>query len=163
METMRKFQHRQLAGLAFLCVALATAGCGNQRYRELIATFEQSVETTSAAVGTYFSELNEFERELYLQERWLNPELEVAASDGNAPTPLVTPVFDPDSIKARMEAIRLLGVYGRRLAELAGTEAPAKFASNVEALGGNLSKLANTFGSLKHRKEIGRASCRERV
>lgn len=150
---MRRGHHQRLAALVLLCVVLAATSCGNQRYRALIATFEESVETTSAAVGSYFTELNEFERELYLQDRVLDPSLEVAATDDGVPTPLVTPVFDPDSIKARMEAIRLLGVYGRRLAELAGTEAPAKFASNVEALGGNLEGLANTFGSLKDKKE----------
>ena len=154
---MLRGNHRRLLVLLLHCLALATTSCGNQRYRELIASFEQSVETTSAAVGAYFTELNEYERGLYLQELILDPSLEVAASVDGVPTPLITPVFDTDSIKARTEAIRLLGVYGRRLAELAGAEAPAKFASNVEALGDNLSGLANTFSSLKDKRGIKKA------
>lgn len=142
-------KNRVLASLV-LCLALTGIGCGNKQFREHISTFQQSVEATSAAVETYYTEINEFERELYLQERLLDPREEVLLTDRTgSPTPLMGGPFGPESIQARTDAIRLLGLYGQRLAELAGTEAPARFAAGAEVLGKNLDNLADTFGSLK--------------
>ncbi len=132
-----------------LCLVLTGIGCGNKQFKEHISTFQQSVEATSVAVGTYYTEINEFERELYLQERLLDPQQEVLVTDSTGnPTPLIGGPFGPESIKARTDAIRLLGLYGQRLAELAGTDAPTRFAAGAEVLGKNLDSLADTFSSL---------------
>ena len=52
------------------------------------------------------------------------------------------------SIKARLDALRLVSVYARRLADLAGSDAPTKFASNADVLGSTLTGLATTFEGL---------------
>src|SRR5262245_57575575 len=56
--------------------------------------------------------------------------------------------FPRKAIQARLDAISLLGLYGRRLAELAGSKAPLAFADNSAALGENIVKLSGTFASL---------------
>jgi hypothetical protein len=66
-----------------------------------------------------------------------------------AATPLGRPVFSPTSIKARLDALNLVGAYAGRLYDLADTDAPTKFQSAASVLGPNLSKLDKTFQTLQ--------------
>jgi hypothetical protein len=89
--------------------------------------------------------------------------VEVTRSEGHPPRPEDAEVtegeatvdvtvgdgpFPRKAIQARLDAISLLGLYGRRLAELAGSKAPLAFADNSAALGENIVKLSGTFASL---------------
>src|SRR5207248_2964390 len=56
--------------------------------------------------------------------------------------------FPVESIQARLDALKLIGLYGTRLAELAGTDSPATFSSNTAALGANVINLSDTFRKL---------------
>ena len=124
-------------------------GCVTAKFTKPVASVKSSIETTASAVGTYFSELNSFERELYLEERVFDPQLRVEKTDTDGkPTPLVGTIFATESIKARTEAISLLGAYANRLAELAGSDAPQKFSSAAQALGTNVTSLISTFDKL---------------
>jgi iron-sulfur cluster repair protein YtfE (RIC family) len=60
------------------------------------------------------------------------------------------PVFSPASIKARLDALTLVGVYANRLYALANTTAPSKFQSAATALGSNLSSLDKSFEKLQN-------------
>lgn len=105
------------------------------------------MSAANATIRTYFLEMNAFEREVYLQ-RVLYSDLEVAATDAqNKPTGLL-PIFSSASIKARLDAVSLLTVYGERLAALAGTDAPERFQAGSKVLGDNLASLSNTFKNL---------------
>jgi len=74
---------------------------------------------------------------------------EVLATDEQGrPTPLIGKLFSAESIKARTDAIALLGVYAQRLGELAGSEAPKQFAEGTKILGDNLFNLQTTFEKL---------------
>ncbi len=132
-----------------LLVASLGTGCVTANFTKPVGSLKSSIDTASAAVGSYFTELNSFERDLYLEERVFDPQLRVEKTDADGnPTPLVGRLFTAESIKARMEAIALLGTYANRLAELAGSDAPTKFSSAAQVLGTNLTNLADTFGSL---------------
>lgn len=135
--------------LLLICLTMGTSSGCDSSFKEQIKDFQESVELTSAAVRVYYTEINEFERELYLQERALDPSQEVLVTDGQGnPTPLIGGPFPAESIKARTDALLLLGVYGRRLGELAGSDAPGRFAKGAKALGDNLDGLAGTFAGL---------------
>jgi DNA-binding FrmR family transcriptional regulator len=134
---------------------MATGCSNNKEFVKKIDDFQTSVNLTTTAIGTYYLELNSFERELYLQERLLDPSKEVLTTERNPkdpskiiPTALAGRVFSAESIKARTDAIRLLGAYGRNLAELAGTDAPARVAAASKVLGENLGRLGTTFDNL---------------
>jgi hypothetical protein len=150
---MKPLGYRLLAftlSLSFLCT---NAACDNGVLKERIADFQESVGLVSSSVGTYFAEMNQFERELYLQDVLLHPTMKVSSHGTNATQtkPATTGLFGPfseDSIRARMDAISLLGRYGKRLAELAGSDAPERFNSAAQELGANLFSLQNTFRSL---------------
>jgi hypothetical protein len=146
---------RFLAISLVLSFTIAITGCSNDAFVKRVVDFQSGVDTTTTAIGTYYSELNDFERDLYLQERLFDPSKDVLTIERDPndpskkiPTALVGQVFSAESIKARTDAIQLLGVYGRRLAELAGSDAPTRFAAGSQVLGDNLKNLSNTFGSL---------------
>jgi hypothetical protein len=144
---------RVAAVLLMLTFTLASTGCDNTEFKQRIGDFQQSVGLASSSIGTYFTEMNQFERDLYLQDVYLHPNKTVRPrwttdpKNGEVKPGLFGP-FSEDSIKARMDAITLLGLYGQRLAELAGTDAPERFNSAAQALGTNLFNLETTFRSL---------------
>jgi hypothetical protein len=124
-------------------------GCVTANFTEPITSFQDSINTSGAAIGIYYTEINQFEREIYLDERLFDPAKEVLATDNQGkPTPLIGALFSAESIKARTDAIALLGIYAHRLGELAGSEAPKQFAEGAKILGDNLFNLQNTFEKL---------------
>jgi hypothetical protein len=134
-----------------LALALALlAGCKTPgSYREPVARFQEGNAKAGAALGQYYSQLNRFERDLYLDERLYDPGLEVLATDAaGQPTPLVGKLFSPESIQARMDAIALLGVYAERLATLAGAENAGKLPEGATALGTQLGVLGQKMQTL---------------
>lgn len=142
---------RSLSGGA-LAAALALVvlqGCVSVTLREPIGAFQQGVARASASLGVYYTELNRFERELYLDERLYDPTQEVLATDAqNQPTPLLGKVFKPESIRARQDAIALLGLYADRLMALAGSDAPPRFSEGAKVTGEHLGTLAQRVSTL---------------
>src|SRR5205085_4597375 len=108
---------RILAVFVVISLTIAITGCDNKEFTKRIVEFQTGVDTTTTAIGTYYSELNDFERDLYLQERLFDPSKEVLTVERDPndpskklPTALVGETFNAESIKARTDAIRLLGV-----------------------------------------------------
>ncbi|WP_434384511.1 hypothetical protein [Melittangium boletus] len=137
-------------GLGLVLGLVLLPGCRTAAgFREPVARFKEGHTTASVALGTYYAELNRFERDLYLDERLYDPGLEVLASeaDGQA-TPLLGKFFSPESIQARMEAIALLGTYAERLATLAGAEDAGKLPEGAQALGTRLGTLGTQLQTL---------------
>ena len=134
--------------ILLLSVVLLT-GCGKTNFIKPIASFQDSINTSGAAISVYYTELNQFEREIYLAECLYDPTKEVLATDEHGrPTPLLGTLFSAESIKARTDALALLGVYAQRLGELAESEAPTQFAEGAQILGTNLFNLSKTFEKL---------------
>ncbi len=42
-------------------------GCVTTHFTEPITSFQESINTSGAAIGSYYAELNQFEREIYLE------------------------------------------------------------------------------------------------
>jgi hypothetical protein len=132
-----------------LLSTVVLTGCVTAHFTEPIASFRDSINTSSATIRIYYVELNQFEREIYLDERLYDPTKEVFATDEQGQlTPLIGAFFGAESIKARTDAIALLGVYAQRLGELAASEAPKQFAEGTKILGDNLFNLQKTFEKL---------------
>jgi hypothetical protein len=151
MFTHSKFRNVVVAIL--LSLSLGATACNNDEFKARIGDFQQSVGLASSSIGTYFTEMNQFERDLYLQDVYLHPTKTVRprwTQDRRTTEvkPGLSGPFNEDSIKARMDAITLLGRYGQRLAELAATNAPERFDTAAQALGGNLFNLQGTFETL---------------
>ena len=128
-----------------LSLVLVGTGCSTTTdYKEPISKFQKSVNASSLVISTYYLEMNQFERNVYLAMRLLDEE------KIEQPKVVKGETFSAKSIKARLEAIRLLGVYSGRLAELAGTDAPERFGKGMETLGTNLGGLASTFSKLSN-------------
>lgn len=146
MANLSNYAHRII--IMLLSTALLT-GCVTTHFSEPITSFRDSINTSGTAIGIYYAEINQFEREIYLDERLYDPTKEVLATDEQGkPTPLIGALFSAESIKARTDAITLLGVYAQRLSELAGSEAPKQFAEGAKILGDNLFNLQKTFEKL---------------
>jgi hypothetical protein len=103
--------------LLALLVVFVIAACnqGND-FKASIADFQLSTDIATAAIKTYYTELNQYERDLYLQERLLNDSLRIAIKDRSGkPTPLLIPPFDPAAIQGRVDCLRpAAGSHGRQ-------------------------------------------------
>lgn len=131
-------------------LAASLASCSSTDYRVPIASFQESVANGTEAVATYFAGMNRFERDLYLHEVAYDAGRELATAEktpeGTKPTALSGKVFSPRSIQARVDALRLVGLYALGLGELVNSEAPSAFGESTVKLG---EQLAQTFTKLK--------------
>lgn len=133
----------------FFALPIYVTGCVSAQFSQPVASFRDSVSSSASVISSYYTNLNSFERKVYLESVLTNPKARVLAVDANGkPTPLRGALFDGRSIKARLDAINLLGAYGQRLADLAGSKAPSQFSSAATALGTNLTSLTGTFQSI---------------
>ncbi len=132
-----------------LLALLLQFGCAANRYLAPVTSFRDKTQQTIGTLSDFYSSRNSYEVDLYLQTVASDSTLPVQQTDaqGNA-TPLGKPVFSPASIKARLDALNLVGAYAGRLSDLASTGAPASFQTAATTLGTNLSALDKTFQSL---------------
>lgn len=149
---------RRLLALSLILLFFCSA-CDNSEFRKQIGEFQSAMNDSRAAVESYYLEMNEFEKDLYMLRLEVNParQASVAFPFENGTNRrlivddrvlYVNGPFPPDSIQARLDALKLIGLYGNRLAELAGTDSPATFQSNMSALGVNIVTLGGTFNRL---------------
>jgi hypothetical protein len=137
------------AVLVLLSLSLLSS-CVTARFTEPITSFRDCINTSSLLIGSYYAELNKFEREIYLDERLYGStpdEMKVYREIGEHPTALLGK-FSAESIAARTDALVLLGTYAKRLGDLAGSDAPQQFSEGVKVLGDNLFNLQKTFERL---------------
>lgn len=138
-----------LLPIALIC-ATTFAGCAVNRYQAPVSAFRDRTQQTIGVLGDFYSSRNSYEIDLYLQSVAADSKLEVLETDASGqPTPLGRPVFSPASIKARLDALNLIGIYASRLYDLANTEAPASFQTSASVLGDNLGSLDKTFQKLQ--------------
>jgi hypothetical protein len=149
MRRMRGWA-RAVPGTALTLALALLPGCKTAgSFREPVAQFQKGTAQASTALGLYYTQLNSFERDLYLDERLYDTSLEVLATDpAGRPTPLLGKLFSPESIQARMDAIALLGVYAERLTTLAGSEQPGKLPEESKTLGTQLGSLGQQLQML---------------
>ena len=132
-----------------LAVLAASCGCAVNRYQAPVSTFRDKTHQTIGVLSDFYSSRNAYEIDAYLLTVAADSKLEVLEKDKDGkPTPLGRPVFSPASIKARMDALNLIGIYASRLYELANTAAPVNFQSAATTLGDNLGSLDKTFQTL---------------
>lgn len=133
--------------LAAIALVAPAGACVTADFREPVGDFTTAMGQANGIIGSYFTGMNAYERELYLQQALYDPGMEVVARNAAGTTALM-PTFSAASIEARLDAVRLLSTYGARLAALAGSDAPARFQAGSKVLGDNLTSLAQTFQSL---------------
>jgi hypothetical protein len=137
---------------AALCAAiLILTSCATNRYEAPVSSFRDKTQQTINVLSTFYSSRNSYEVALYLQSVAADSSLRVETTDANGnPTPLGKPVFSPASIKARLDALTLVGAYANRLYDLANSTVPTKFQSASTALGSTLSSLDKSFEKLQN-------------
>ena len=144
---------RRLVGMNILvalwCAAILS-GCAANRYAAPVNTFRDKTQQTIGVLSDFYSSRNSYEIDTYLHGVAADNKLEVLGTDAEGqPTPLGRPVFSPASIKARLDALNLIGIYAGRLYDLADTKAPGDFQTAATTLGANLGSLDKTFQKLE--------------
>ena len=134
--------------ILLLLIVISLTGCVTAKFTEPVASFQQSINSSSFIITDYYEKTNEFERDIYLNDCLFNPEKEVLIYDNGKPTPLLNATLSPESIKARADALVLIGIYANRLGELTGNDSPEIFRRNSIELGDNLRDLGKTFANL---------------
>lgn len=73
-------------------LGLSATACVTTNFTQPVASFQQSVNSSSASIGTYFQELNSLERTLYFADLATDPAKRLEAIDKNGkPTGLTAP------------------------------------------------------------------------
>ena len=124
------------------------SGCVTAKFTEPVMSFQRGIDKTSFIIADYYEKTNEFERDFYLNECLFNPEKELLLYDNGKPTPLLNGILSSESIKARSDALVLIGIYANRLGDLANNDSPEVFSRNSFVLGDNLQNLGKTFNEL---------------
>ncbi len=129
---------------------IVLSGCAANRYEAPINTFRNKTQQTIGVLSDFYSSRNSYEIDLYLQGVAADSNLPVETVDAQGhPTPLGKPVFSLSSIKARLDALNLIGIYASRLYDLANSKAPTSFQTAATTLGQNLTSLDQTFKKLQ--------------
>ena len=137
------------AFIAFVTCA-SLAGCAVNRYQAPVTTFRAQTQQTIGVLSDFYSSRNSYEIDAYLQVVAADSKLAVLETDADGkPTPLGRPVFTPASIKARLDALNLIGIYADRLYDVANSTAPTDFQNAATVLGDNLGSLEKTFKTLE--------------
>lgn len=129
-------------------LALPLTGCVTVDFKEPVANYSATMALSNATLREYYTQLNSFERAIYLDRMLYLPTEEVFEVKDKKRTGLVAQ-FSPVQIQARLEAINLLTAYGERLGALAGTDAPERFNLGAQTLGTNLVGLGASFKALE--------------
>ena len=124
------------------------SGCVTAKFSEPITSFQQGINKSSVIVTNYYKRTNDFERDLYLNDCLFNPGKKLLVYENGKPTPLLHVTLSPESIKARADALFLIGIYANRLGELVGNKSPEVFRQHAVKLGKNLHNLGKTFAAL---------------
>jgi hypothetical protein len=136
--------------LIALLGAASLSGCVANRYAAPVNTFRDKTQQTIGVLGDFYSSRNSYEIDMYLEGVAADKKLEVLGTDREGhPTPLGRPVFSPASIKARLDALNLIGIYASRLYDLANSKAPGDFQTAATTLGASLGSLDKTFQKLE--------------
>ena len=146
---MTRYRRTRGGARSWLLLLVCSSACAPSQWQRPIGQFTQAMDGGATVVGTYYDDLNAYERRLYLHSVLLDPEQEILMKDAEGkPTPLAGRVFSAASIKARQDALGLVTEYAGQLADLAGSEAPEAFAAGAAHLGEAISALPGTLTAL---------------
>lgn len=151
MSCFRKLNSRILTcsilPLSLLLLALVSCSTGN--LKAPVAEFAAQAAAGVEEITFYYQELNEYERQLYLEERALDAKLEVLKVDEQGkPTPLFDKPFDPRAIQARVRLLNELQNYTTQLASLSAGGDEKRFKTEVAKLTSNLTNVKDRFDQL---------------
>ncbi|ARK13167.1 hypothetical protein A6C57_24085 [Fibrella sp. ES10-3-2-2] len=136
--------------VGFLLVA--SAAC-QRAYKAPIDTLQKSTTEATKAISTYYTALNQQERDLYFLTLLLNPAERVEEVNARGKeTPLLADSFDPVAVQARISLMSQLSAYADQLSALAGNEAPKELRTSLIALGSNLENVQTTFAELANNR-----------
>src|SRR5260370_21832487 len=105
---------------ALIAFAVVLSGCTANRYEAPASSFRDKTQQTINVLSSFYSSRNSYEIDVYLHSLAAARRLTVQTTDSNGvPTALGKPVISPASIKARSQALNVVGVYANRLYDLA--------------------------------------------
>ena len=126
----------KLAGWAAVAgsflIAVLVGGCGSaDRMQKPIAAFRTATADLTGVARPYLMELNQVERHQVFVDAAADPTQSLDEK-------IIKPVFAPEGIRARLEALAIIDSYAQRLATIAGSDASAQLRTNAKALSENL-------------------------
>ena len=143
------FGRRPSIRIILAAFGLAAAGCaGPEAFRSPVSRFESGVNATAAAVGPCFAEMNRLEAETRLHEAAAQRKDWDAVRD-------LRPVFPPETIRLRLDALSLVARYARLLDDLASSKAAGELEKDATAFRDDVGGLLKTAGSLAKGSDAG--------
>lgn len=119
-----------------------------------VDNFNASIQAGADATATYYRLINDQDRRLYALLLALNPQcrvgdtVEAICGFLGSRSPLSTAQIPEESIQARLALLKVLAKYGKALGALATDKSSSDYATNIDALKGNLMSLESRFTKL---------------
>jgi hypothetical protein len=131
------------AVLSFSLIYLT--GCTTVDFKQPVSSYNQTMALSGAVLSTYYSEVNNQARTVYLHQARYDNNFRIAdtGSDGSK-TPLLA-MIPPEAIKVRLDSINLINQYGTKLAQLAGSDAPELVNASFVSIGTTFTTLSQRF------------------
>ena len=98
-------QKKYFALLSITLFIVVVSGCATNSVP--FNKFRNNVVDTSTIIGSYYKEINDFERKVYLDERLYDKNLEILLKDEQGDTTALFARFSEESIHARLDALTL--------------------------------------------------------
>src|SRR5438093_12354947 len=121
---------------------LSGSKCGPSDYRAPISKFQDESTVVIASTRLYVTDLNKVERDHYIQGQ-LSEKAQIKLNELEA-----VQIFSQDGLKARLDALDQLALYGDLLNKLANSDAPERIKAEAEGLGDAIKNLSTTVRKL---------------
>lgn len=138
----------------FSLVVLATlglSGCSNLELRDATKKFDEAVKSSESTIRSYYTSINEAERNSYFEEIRFNPKALISTfemtKDNKVKTPLKA-VIAPEYIEARLKVLDALVNYSHGLGLLAASDAPKEVNEQLQEIGKNVKKIESDISNL---------------
>jgi hypothetical protein len=115
-------------------VLVTIASCTTVNFKEPVASYTKSVAESGQIFTKYYSLQNETQRKFYLFNFKYNKTLRMEAGDAGGYRTGLYFYYSPQTMKARLESLRLISAYGERLTVLAGDELPKQLSDKGAAI-----------------------------
>ncbi len=156
---MVAMRYRGLLAAALILALLP--GCKQATYTQEVKAFGSSVDTAAVSIGAIYSNLNDEEVSLYVEQLLVDPTQSVGLRafcvnrKTNPPTVeagdtvLGKPRFDPRAIAARVSLLGTLRSYGDALIALSTNTSPDDVKKSLSDLSTSFTKTAADIGNTK--------------
>ena len=129
-------------------VSFAVSACTTINFKEPVTSYTTAMSESAAVFTDYYIQQNEMARTFYFMQIRYHADKHIQLTDESGMHTALYFKYSPEGIKARTDAIRLIGAYGNKLAVMAGADSPQRISDSSGGILASVSGLESSFAAL---------------